>query len=280
VDLDEQGYDDGFDQRSRDNNAAYANLQRESDGLIISGGIRVDDNDDFGRHTSWRLTAVAPTAFDGIFAKVAVGTGFRAPSPYEIGYNTGPWAFSPATDAPLKEERSEGWELGVRDVTGAVTWDLTYFNQQITDAIIFDLMNYSGYVQIAGESESTGIEASVDWQLAERFSVGGFVSQLDAEDSQGSQLPYRPELTMQLNARYSDGDSSWMLLARHIADRVDEFGSALSDYNVMDATFSHKLTDSINLSVRAENLTNQAYTDIAGYRSPRRALYVGIKLAI
>ena len=106
------------------------------------------------------------------------------------------------------------------------------------------------------------------------------MSQLDAEDSQGSQLPYRPELTMQLNARYSDGDSSWMLLARHIADRVNEFGSALPDYNVMDATFSHKVTDSINLSVRAENLTNKAYTDIAGYRSPRRALYIGIKLAI
>ena len=120
----------------------------------------------------------------------------------------------------------------------------------------------------------------MDWQLAERFSVGGFVSQLDAEDSQGAQLPYRPELTMQLNARYNDGDSSWMLLARHTADRVDEFGSALSDYTVMDATFSRKVTDSINLSVRAENLTNQAYTDIAGYRSPRRALYVGVKLAI
>ena len=280
VDLDEQGYDDGFDQRSRDNNAAYANLQRESHDLIISGGIRVDDNDDFGRHTSWRLTALTPTAFDGISAKVAVGTGFRAPSPYEIGYNTGPWAFSPATDSPLKEERSEGWELGLRDVTGAVTWDLTYFNQQITDAIIFDLVNYSGYAQIAGESESTGIEAQVDWQLAERFSVGGFVSQLDAEDSQGTQLPYRPELTMQLNARYNEGDSSWVLLARHTADRVDEFGSALSDFTVMDATFSRKVTDSINLSVRAENLTNQAYTDIAGYRSPRRALYVGIKLAI
>ena len=64
VDLDEQGYDDGFDQRSRDNNAAYANLQRESNDLILSGGIRVDDNDDFGRHTSWRLTALTPTAFD------------------------------------------------------------------------------------------------------------------------------------------------------------------------------------------------------------------------
>ena len=61
---------------------------------------------------------------------------------------------------------------------------------------------------MAGESKSTGIEASVDWQLAERFSVGGFVSQLDAEDSQGAQLPYRPELTTQLNARYNDDDSS------------------------------------------------------------------------
>jgi vitamin B12 transporter len=280
VDLDEQGYDDGFDQRSRDNNAAYANLQRKSDNFIVSGGIRVDDNDDFGRHTSWRLTALTPTAFEGVAAKVAVGTGFRAPSPYEIGYNTGPWAFSPATDAPLKEEQSNGWEIGLRDVTGAVTWDLTFFNQKITDAIIFDLVNYSGYVQIAGESESTGIEASMDWQLTERFSVGGFVSQLDAEDSLGMQLPYRPELTMQLNARYNDGDSSWMLLARHTADRVDEFGSALSDYTLMDATFARKVTDSIDLSLRAENLANQAYTDIAGYRSPRRALYIGIKVAI
>ena len=280
VDLDEQGYDDGFDQRSRNNTAAYANLLREGNSLIVSGGIRIDDNDDFGRHTSWRLTALAPTPLEGIAAKVAVGTGFRAPSPYEIGYNTGPWAFSPATDSPLNEEQSEGWEIGLRDVTGAVTWDLTYFNQQITDAIIFDLVSYSGYVQITGESEFTGIEAALDWQLTERFSVGGFVSQLDAEDSQGAQLPYRPELTMQLNARYNSGDSSWMLLARHTADRVDEFGSALSDYTVMDATFSRKVTDSIDLSVRAENLTNQAYTDIAGYRSPRRALYVGIELAI
>ena len=148
-----------------------------------------------------------------------------------------------------------------------MTWDLTYFNQQITDAIIFDLVNYSGYVQIAGESESTGIEASVDWQLAERFSVGGFVSQLDAEDSQGARLPYRPELTMQLNARYNDGDSSWMLIARHTADRVDEFGSALSDYTVMDATFSRKVTGAISLSVRAENLTTVSYTHLRAHET-------------
>ena len=280
MDLDEQGYDDGTDQRSRKNNAAYANLKRESNGVVMSGGIRIDDNDDFGKHTSWRLTALTSTVFAGIDAKAAIGTGFRAPSPYEIGYNTGPWAFGPATDSPLKEETSEGWEVGLRDAAGAVTWELTYFNQQVTDAIIFDLVNYSGYVQIAGESESTGVEASIDWQLAERFSVGGFISQLDAEDSQGAQLPYRPELTAQLSARYGDGKSSWMLLARHVADRKDEFGATMSDYTLMDATFSRKVTDAIDLSLRAENLTNKHYTDIAGYRSPRRALYVGVKLAI
>ena len=54
----------------------------------------------------------------------------------------------------------------------------------------------------------------------------------------------------------------------------------MSDYTLMDATFSRKVTDAIDLSLRAENLTNKHYTDIAGYRSPRRALYVGVKLAI
>jgi vitamin B12 transporter len=174
IDLDEQGYDDGADQRTRDNNATFANLRRQSEQLTLSAGIRSDDNDDFGRHTSWRVTALSQTPLDGVVFKMAAGTGFRAPSPYEIGYNSGPFAYAPAADQPLSEEQSAGWELGLRDTSGALVWEITYFDQDITDAIIFDLVGYSGYVQIQGKSHSTGVEASASWQLSDRFTISGF----------------------------------------------------------------------------------------------------------
>ncbi|MDC0508222.1 TonB-dependent receptor [Luminiphilus sp.] len=280
IDLDEQGYDDGADQRTRDNNATFVNLRRQSERLTLSAGIRSDDNDDFGRHTSWRLTALSQTPLDNVVLKIAAGTGFRAPSPYEIGYNNGPWAYAPAADQPLSEEQSAGWELGLRDTSGALVWEITYFDQDITDAIIFDLVGYSGYVQIQGKSQSTGVEASASWQLSDRLAVGGFVSQLDADDASGAPLPYRPGLTSQLSARYTDDRSNWMLTARQTADRVDKFGGDLKDYAVVDASYAYNITNNVKLSVRAENLANQKYADIVGYRSPRRALYLGINLTL
>jgi len=71
-----------------------------------------------------------------------------------------------------------------------------------------------------------------------------------------------------------------MLTARQIADRVDEFGGDLEDYAVVDASYAYDITNNVKLSVRAENLANQKYTDIVGYRSPRRALYLGINLTL
>jgi vitamin B12 transporter len=280
IDLDEQGYDDGADQRTRDNNATFVNLRRQSERLTLSAGIRSDDNDDFGRHTSWRVTALSQTPLDNVVLKIAAGTGFRAPSPYEIGYNSGPWAYAPAADQALSEEQSAGWELGLRDTSGALVWEVTYFDQDITDAIIFDLVGYSGYVQIQGKSQSTGVEASASWQLSDRLAVSGFVSQLDADDASGAPLPYRPGLTSQLSARYTDDRSNWMLTARQTADRVDEFGGDLKDYAVVDASYAYDITNNVKLSVRAENLANQKYTDIVGYRSPRRALYLGLNLTL
>ena len=45
--------------------------------------------------------------------KSSYGTGFRAPSLYEISYNNSFFAFPPASDTELKEEKSRGFDLGV-----------------------------------------------------------------------------------------------------------------------------------------------------------------------
>ena len=283
-DLDEQSYDDGFGTaRSRDNDGMFINVRRAGDAATLSAAIRSDDNQDFGRYTSWRLTALTETGFDGLAFKAALGTGFRAPSPYEVGSNQSPFALPEARDNALKEEQSQGWEMGLRGTQRSVAWELTYFDQEVSDAIIYSYnpaLFAGGYLQVPGTSEFSGIEASASWTLAEGLTLEGFVTDLEAKDATGSQLPYRPDTTAQVSARFSSDKTHWLLLARYTGDRGDSFGTVLDEYTVMDSSFRYTITEDLSISVRAENLTNKAYSDIVGYRSAGRTLYLGLNVSL
>ena len=283
-DQDEQSYDDGFGTaRSRGNDAMFLNIRRLGDTATLSAAVRSDDNDDFGRHNSWRLTALTDTGIDGVAFKAAYGTGFRAPSPYEVGSNQSPWALAEARETPLNEEKSRGWEMGLRGSSDSLTWELTYFDQEVSDAIVYrydPALLAGGYLQIPGTSQFSGVEATATWALEDGISLEGFVSDLSAEDADGNGLPYRPETTAQITARFSDDKSEWLLLARYTSDRHDGFGTTLDDYTVVDGSFRYAVSDSVKISLRAENLTNEGYSDIVGYRSAGRTMYLGLNISI
>ena len=284
VDLDEQSYDDGFGTaRSRDNEAIFMNVRRATNKVTLSAAVRTDDNDDFGRFTSWRITALTETGFDGVAFKTAYGTGFRAPSPYEVGSNQSPFALAEARETALNEEQSEGWEMGLRGNQDHLSWELTYFDQEVSDAIVYrynPALFAGGYLQIPGTSHFSGVEATAAWEIGEGVTLEGFVTDLNADDANGNDLPYRPETTAQVSARYSVAKIDWLLLARYTGDRSDGFGTRLSEYTVMDGSFRYAITDELNVSVRAENLTNEGYSDIVGYRSAGRTFYVGLNVSI
>ena len=284
VDLDEQSYDDGFGTaRSRDNEAIFLNVRRASEAVTLSAAVRSDDNEDFGRYTSWRLTALTETGFEGVAFKAAYGTGFRAPSPYEVGSNQSPFALPEARDTALNEEQSEGWEMGLRGNQNSMSWGLTYFDQDVSDAIIYSYnpaLFAGGYIQVPGTSQFSGIEATASLSVGEGVTLEGFVTDLSAKDASGSELPYRPETTAQISARFSGDKSNWLLLARYTGDRSDGFSTTLSEYTVMDGSFSYAVTEDLNISLRAENLTNEGYSDIVGYRSAGRTLYLGLNVSL
>ena len=284
IDLDEQSYDDGFGTaRSRDNEGMFINVRRANDTVSLSAAVRSDDNEDFGRYTSWRLTALTETGLEGVAFKAAYGTGFRAPSPYEVGSNQSPFTLPEARDTALQEEQSLGWEMGLRGNQNDVSWELTYFDQEVSDTIVYSYnpaLFASGYIQVPGTSEFSGIEASIAWALSDDATIEGFVTDLSAKDATGNDLPYRPETTAQMSARLKGDDTQWLLLARYVGDRSDGFGTALSEYTVLDGSFSFAITDDLSMSLRAENLTDKTYSDIVGYRSAGRTLYLGLNVSI
>lgn len=284
ADLDQQSYDDGFGTaRRRDNDALFMNVRRAGEAVTLSAAVRNDSNEDFGSYTSWRLTALTDTGLAGVAIKAAYGTGFRAPSPYEVGSNQSPFALPEARENALDEEQSKGWEIGLRGNQGSIAWELTYFDQEVSDAIIYSYnpaLFAGGYIQVPGTSQFSGIEAIASWDVGEGVTLESFVSDLTAEDASGNKLPYRPEKMAQLSARFSGEKISWLLLARYTGDRSDGFGTTLNEYTVMDSSFSYAVTEDLKISVRAENLTNEGYSDIVGYRSAGRTLYLALNLSI
>ena len=92
--------------------------------LFVTAGARYDDNDDFGTHTSYRASGAYLIAVaDGeLKLKATYGTGFRAPSLYEIAYQRSPFAFPPRWAQSSRRRRVRATTLGILDIRSGLYW--------------------------------------------------------------------------------------------------------------------------------------------------------------
>jgi vitamin B12 transporter len=276
--------------RQRDNRGLHLEMLSDlSTRWFLSAGLRHDDNEDFGSHTGYRVSAAwlaMPSAGYQLKLRGSLGSGFRAPSLYEVEYNSGPWAYAPAADVRLREETSRGWELGL-ELAAGTAWQsaIVYFDQQVENAISFDLAGYSGYLQEPGGSRSSGVELSGRWQAGERLGLQANITFNDATRPNGQPRIQRPR--RQANGGIDYRSPSGRLLVhgyyRSARDAVDEVfgGSApipLDDHGVLDLGATLQLGTGVTLSLRVENALDEDFREVVDYNNPPRAVYVGASL--
>ncbi|NOX70389.1 MAG: TonB-dependent receptor [Gammaproteobacteria bacterium] len=272
----------------RDQIGYYAEYQGKiNDRFFISAGARFDDNDDFGKHTSTRVSAAYVQDLQGgatLKYRASIGTGFRAPSLFEVAYNIGPFAFPPASGVTLTEESSSGYDVGLeyRSAEGLAV-ELTYFDQQIEDEIFFDLSGFSGYLQALGDSQSRGVEFALEVPLHERWNVVSNLTYNDTETTDGQQRIRRPKYLANLGIRFRSSNEKLRLLANYrlSRDSVDEiFGVGrvpLEDYEVLDISGAYNVNESFEVYARLENVLDKDYQEVVGFNTPGRAGYAGVR---
>jgi vitamin B12 transporter len=271
----------------RDNVGVFVEyLSDFSDTLYLTAGLRHDDNDDFGTNTSYRSSAawLVDLPDDTVLKfKGSLGTGFRAPSPYEIQYNSGPWASPPASLVSLQQETSRGWEGGVEYVRGRqLRLEAVYFKQKVEDAIDFDAVAWSGYLQDLGTSSSKGIELSGDWSLTENWRLRANYTWNDTERPNGEQRLRRPRHLFNAGLSWFSSDARFNLNAflRASRDSIDlAFGDPtdMADFEVLDLSANFSLTRNLQLYGRLENALDKDHQQVAGYHAAGRAAYVGFR---
>ena len=281
-DHESQSLTDNSSDRSRDNTGIYLEVRQQFDSGALTAGWRHDDNEDFGTRNSWRVSArhALPGIARDWLVRAAIGTGFRAPSLYEMAYNEGPFSYPPASGAVLTEETSEGWEVGLVGSVGKLGVELIWFDQQIEDAIVFDLASYSGYIQSPGTSTAEGLELIANIPLSENWSLEGNFTWLDATEQNGTDRPYRPEESGQMSLLWSNSQWLTRLTAHHTGKAVDPFMVAIDETFTLDFTARWAASARWSLEARILNLTDSTDQRLPGYYVPGITVYAGVRLSL
>jgi vitamin B12 transporter len=285
---------------ARENRALYAQGQGEVGRFAYTAGARLDDNSAFGQFQTARLGAGWRVS-EGLRVRSSAGTAFKAPNFFENfagGFTVG--------NPDLKPEESRSADLGV-DVslaTGA-RFSVTGFTQrfrnliQYNGAVPFGDPNYENIVAAnAGGVEVelslpafVGIESSLGhtW-TSTRVARSGFDTTASATFVAGGRLLRRPAnvTTLQLR-RGVEGLGTFSLLVVRTGEREDrDFATfpagvvTLGAFTTLDFSADLRLPRTLGadarLVLRADNLTNVRFTQIAGFQSPGRILYAGLRL--
>jgi len=245
--------------------AEYAWSPSETFDLTTS--LRHDDHDDFGGFTTGRVAAAWQAAPD-VTVRAALGTGFRAPSLYELNDE---YAGNPDLDS----EESTSADLGIEKRWGdAAALRATLF--WIETENLIDYVNYR-YVQIPGTTRRSGLELEGELALNDRLSFTGAYTYTEAsnpEVSSGSAWTAkfgRHQLALGVDADLTDAISG-SLTVLHVADRQD-----MPDYTVANATMTYDFGNDTEAYLRADNLFDEQYQLFDGYGTSDRAFYVGLR---
>jgi len=264
----------------RDQQGAYLEYQGAyADRFFVTAGLRYDDNDDFGGYSNYRLSAayLVPQVGTGTLKlRSSVGTGFRAPSLFEIDYNRQQEAFELAG---LQPEESFGFEVGAEYYQDwGLRLEAVLFDQRITDEIYFDLVDFSGYMQGEQESESRGLELVADTPLTRTLSLSANYTYVDTESDDGTPRSRQPKHLANLGLRYVPVDTLTLSVNWRTARDRREAGERLDNYQVIDASARYQVLDGMVVFIRGENIANEDYVEVPLYNTSGAAGYAGVEL--
>ena len=260
-------------------------------GLTLSGGVRRDDDRDYGGHTVGEASAAWRLNEGNTILRASWGEGFKAPSLYQLGSEYG--------NPDLKPESAKSWDVGVeqRLLDGRVVVTGAYFERRTRDQIDFvscwggpaplcPTHPSGGYYDNIAHGEAHGVELSALTQLTEALSLDANYTwtnaRNDAADSAnfGKRLARRPVNQANAQATYRwPVKLETAVAVRYASDRFNDAANLtkVKGYVLWDLRASYPVTDKLEVYGRVENLFDKHYETIANYGQLGRAAYAGVR---
>jgi vitamin B12 transporter len=252
--------------------------------LSLTSGFRLDSHQNFGTALTFRIAANLDLPEFGARIKSTLGTGFKAPSLYQL--YAPPDYLGQIGNPELKPERNVAWDAGFeKTISQHLLLSLTYFETHYRNLIQF--YSGSGY-QNMGQALSKGLESSLESQISSSLTLQAAWTHLKARDRDtGRKLLRRPENTVWLSFQYLRQNLNISAELYYISPRTDlDYSSfpsrivTLKQTMVANILLSYNLKEPLNLFLQINNLFNSHYEMIYGYGSPGTTISSGFNLKL
>ena len=246
----------------------YANhVWRPLDALTLTVGGRLEHHDRWEDTATWRATGSWQTPLEAVRLHGSYGTGYRAPSYFEL-YGAIP-QFNFMGNPNLDAEESQGWDFGVETTLGTVAVvDVTWFRNEIDNLIDFTPANI-------GEALIQGIEVSAEGTLCdERIRWRGAYTWMEATDeTTGRRLTRRPRHALSVDLQAEAREGLTVGIGGTITSGHDDFDFSsfpaaqvkLKERLLLRAYTRYEVNENVSLNARAENILDREYEDVLGF---------------
>lgn len=284
--------DSGLTNRILSSHAGFAQAQFNLwDRVFATAGVRHDSYNVFGDATTYRLTGGYYHQETDTKLRAGYSTGFRAPSMNELYFpNFG--------NSQLGTEKSQSMDVGIDQYffskrlkfTGGFFWN-RYRNLITTTfdpAFCAPFSTFGFCPQQIGEASTKGWEAGVSYTYSsDRPFLKGVVVQANYTNTltrdlvSQARLPRWPTDQWSASVGYQPIDPLWItLIGRYVGSRFNTTGDRqpLSAFDVWSLAVTYDVTKQLQAYLRAENLFNEKYEEIASAGVPIRSIFGGVRV--
>ena len=259
----------------RDNTGIFGQYQNQFGDSSLTVGLRYDDNESFGGHTTGNI-AYGYDISNTLRFIASYGTAFNAPTFNDLYYQD-PWGSNGNPD--LQPEESKTFELGLVGESAIGRWDMRLFRTNIDDLIEWvEVAPWTYQPQNVNQARINGLEFGLsttvaDWRLA------GSLTLLDPTDKKsGKRLTDRSKQTLRVDLDRNFGQAevgaTWRVRSDAYSDVANT--NSVAGFGTVDLRVTYPLGKDWSLQGQIRNLMDKDYEAIGGYNTPGRELFLSI----
>ncbi|MCM8789431.1 MAG: TonB-dependent receptor [Candidatus Omnitrophica bacterium] len=274
----DSGFVSDFPKETANNKGYFLENIFNPGNLFVTVSYRIDDHSTFNDKDTYRIAS--SYEFEGIETKLkaSFGTGFKAPSIYQLYAPQTAWG--PIGNSSLQPEESESYELGIENrILEGLGIEVNYFHSQLKNLVDFD--NTLGYINV-GKSRIKGIESGLDYRLNKFLDFGLYYTWMDTENKDNhAELARRPanKVVFKLKAGFDRLTADFYI--SYIGHRLSDTAGTqlLKSYTLGNLALNYKINKNLDIFSRFENILDDKYEEITGYQTPKFSTFAGIKLS-
>jgi vitamin B12 transporter len=244
--------------------------------LSCTLGARHDHHETFGGEDTYKAALAYFHEKTGSKIRGSYGTGFRAPSLYQL--------YSSYGDTKLKPEESRGYDVGMeQELMGRKVFvSVTYFRTKLDDLIDWNWTTWKYYN--VDKVKTKGWETFASFKPLDWMSLDANYTYTDSkDDTTDKDLTYRPRHTGGASVNIKPlKDLNVNLNAQYVGKRYRNTDNTfeMHAYTLVNLAASYDVTEWLQLFGRVDNLTDKNYQSIYQYGEPGIGVYGGIKVSL